>query len=238
MRNRANNDNTENTVDSIAKSIKTTIMPKVEKLQKTMDEIEEKIKRLEAFKVKPKYCQIVAEHPFKCWDCPDCQDDHGICRKTGHRFKSKEDKATIRITRHGTCPLVTPREYIQHLRDLGQEDAVPEFVERVREEGLGECLKDISGIPEAQGKIVQRDVPPERFKYMDCESHQVELCPDRENVQPGDTILFMERDSKDEYTGNAIKCHVQSVTRNCPERGLMDGYCIIEIDRKSRITKF
>ena len=52
-----------------------------------------------------------------------------------------------------------------------------------------------------------------------------ELRKDDRNYQAGDTVTLREWDGQ-EYTGNEITVGIKYVLRNCPEYGLMDGYCI------------
>lgn len=52
-----------------------------------------------------------------------------------------------------------------------------------------------------------------------------ELRKDDRNYQAGDTVTLREWDGQ-EYTGNEITVGIKYVLRDCPEYGLMDGYCI------------
>ena len=48
---------------------------------------------------------------------------------------------------------------------------------------------------------------------------------DNAGLQIGDIIILREYDG--DYTGRSITATVSYVLRNCPEWGLMEGYCII-----------
>ena len=53
-----------------------------------------------------------------------------------------------------------------------------------------------------------------------------ELRKDDRDYQVGDTVTLQEWDPEQGYTGNEITVGIIYVLRNCPEYGLMDGYCI------------
>ena len=57
---------------------------------------------------------------------------------------------------------------------------------------------------------------------------QFELQKDGRNVQVGDELLLREW-TGEHYTGRQVRVEVTYVLRNCPQYGLMDGYCIIGI---------
>ena len=52
-----------------------------------------------------------------------------------------------------------------------------------------------------------------------------ELRRDEDGMQPGDYLTLMEWDG--DYTGRTLKRQIKYVLRDCPEYGLMEGYCII-----------
>lgn len=54
---------------------------------------------------------------------------------------------------------------------------------------------------------------------------QFELRKDDRDYQVGDLVRLREWDGK-EYTGNKMIVGIKYVLRDCPEYGLMDGYCI------------
>ena len=52
-----------------------------------------------------------------------------------------------------------------------------------------------------------------------------ELRKDDRGYQVGDSVTLREWDGK-EYTGNEITVGIKYILRDCPEYGLMEGYCI------------
>lgn len=62
-----------------------------------------------------------------------------------------------------------------------------------------------------------------------------ELRKDKDNIQPGDVLDLLEWDGEN-YTGRNIRCMVTYVLRNCPEYGLMEGYCIIGIEAVGEVV--
>lgn len=52
-----------------------------------------------------------------------------------------------------------------------------------------------------------------------------ELRKDDRGYQAGDSVTLREWDGK-EYTGNEITVGIKYILRDCPEYGLMEGYCI------------
>lgn len=52
-----------------------------------------------------------------------------------------------------------------------------------------------------------------------------ELRKNDRNYQVGDSVTLREWDGA-EYTGNEITLGITYVLKDCPEYGLMDGYCI------------
>lgn len=55
-----------------------------------------------------------------------------------------------------------------------------------------------------------------------------ELRKDDRNIQVDDEIILKEWNGE-HYTGRWAKANVTYVLRDCPQYGLMDGYCIIGI---------
>lgn len=53
-----------------------------------------------------------------------------------------------------------------------------------------------------------------------------ELCKDDRNYQIGDSVTLREWLPEEGYTGNEITVGIIYVMRNCPQYGLMEGYCI------------
>lgn len=54
---------------------------------------------------------------------------------------------------------------------------------------------------------------------------QFELRKNDRNYQTGDIVIFREWDGK-QYTGREVVREIGYVLKNCPQYGLMDGYCI------------
>jgi len=77
-------------------------------------------------------------------------------------------------------------------------------------------------------KIVEKKILPRYFNDVASGAKTFELRKDEDNIQPGDALSLIEWQDG-EFTGRCIHCIVTYVLRNCPEYGLMDGYCIIGI---------
>lgn len=65
---------------------------------------------------------------------------------------------------------------------------------------------------------------PQYFKDVKSGRKRFEVRIDDRNYQPGD--MFILREWNGEYTGEYRIGIIQYVLRNCPEFGLMEGYCI------------
>ena len=52
-----------------------------------------------------------------------------------------------------------------------------------------------------------------------------ELRKDDRNYQVGDTVVLKHWDG-DAYTGEEITIKIKYILRDCPQYGLMEGYCI------------
>ena len=76
---------------------------------------------------------------------------------------------------------------------------------------------------------VKKKILPSYFKDVDKGTKTFELRKDEDNIQPGDTLDLLEWDGE-KYTGRNERCVVTYVFRDCPQYGLMDGYCIIGIE--------
>lgn len=66
---------------------------------------------------------------------------------------------------------------------------------------------------------------PQYFADVSKGIKQFELRKDDRDYQVGDLVRLREWDGK-EYTGNKMIVGIKYVLRDCPEYGLMDGYCI------------
>ncbi|MBO7697009.1 MAG: DUF3850 domain-containing protein [Methanobrevibacter sp.] len=74
-------------------------------------------------------------------------------------------------------------------------------------------------------KTVEKKILPMYFNEVANGRKRFELRKDVEGIQIGDIIVLREYDG--DYTGRSITATVSYVLRNCPEWGLMEGYCII-----------
>lgn len=66
---------------------------------------------------------------------------------------------------------------------------------------------------------------PQYYEAVSKGIKQFELRKDDRDYQVGDLVRLREWDGK-EYTGNKMIIGIKYVLRDCPEYGLMDGYCI------------
>lgn len=77
-------------------------------------------------------------------------------------------------------------------------------------------------------KNVKKKCPRKYFQDISIGTKTFELLRDEDDIQPGDVLDLLEWDGE-AYTGRNTRCEVTYVLRNCPEHGLMDGYCIVGI---------
>ena len=75
---------------------------------------------------------------------------------------------------------------------------------------------------------VEKKVLPEYYKGIRTHKKMFELRKDEDNIQPGDILVLREWDGE-KYTGDRTRREVTAVLRDCPEYGLMDGYCILSL---------
>ena len=75
-------------------------------------------------------------------------------------------------------------------------------------------------------KIVKKNISPRYFRDVIMGIKTFEICKDEDDIHSGDVVEFLEQTDED-YTGRKTQCVVSYVQRNCPECGLMDGYCIM-----------
>lgn len=75
------------------------------------------------------------------------------------------------------------------------------------------------------GRLVTIKVPPETFRAVRDYRQNFLLLRDENGLAEGDTVRLAEWDGEN-LTGLEVKL-ITFVMRNCPERGLMPGYCII-----------
>lgn len=74
------------------------------------------------------------------------------------------------------------------------------------------------------------------FSDIICAGKRFELRKDDRGYKLGDTIRLREIENG-EYTGAAIEFTIIYVLRDCPEYGLMSGYCILGFDNYSWIKQ-
>lgn len=66
---------------------------------------------------------------------------------------------------------------------------------------------------------------PQYFADVSKGIKQFELRKDDRDYQVGDLVILREW-NKGTYTGNSISVIIKYILRDCPEYGLMEGYCI------------
>ncbi len=76
------------------------------------------------------------------------------------------------------------------------------------------------------GNIFYKKILPQYFEEILKGNKDFELRKDEDDIQVGDRLVLNEFDGTN-YTGQYIAKDVKYVLRNCPQYGLMDGYCII-----------
>ncbi len=84
-------------------------------------------------------------------------------------------------------------------------------------------------------KNIKKKILPEYFKDVVSGAKTFELRKDEDDIQVGDTLDLLEW-AKEKYTGRNIRCKVTYVLRNCPEYGLMNGFCIIGIEAVGEVV--
>lgn len=75
-------------------------------------------------------------------------------------------------------------------------------------------------------KRVEKKLLPEYYAAVKKRVKTFELRKDEDDIQVGDLLIFREWDGE-KYTGHKLTRVVTYVLRNCPEYGLMEGYCIV-----------
>ena len=74
-------------------------------------------------------------------------------------------------------------------------------------------------------KVVRKKIRPQYFKAVKAREKNFELRADEDDIRVGDLLVLDEWDGY--YTGEGVRRCVKYVLRDCPEMGLMPGYCII-----------
>ena len=77
-------------------------------------------------------------------------------------------------------------------------------------------------------KKIEKKCLPEYFDAVKARRKTFEIRRDDADYQEGDILELCEWDGG-EYTGNRITREITYVLRDCPEYGLMPGYCVIAI---------
>lgn len=75
-------------------------------------------------------------------------------------------------------------------------------------------------------KTVEKKILPEYFEAVIRDEKHFEIRKDEDNLHVGDAIILKEFDGKN-FTGRATGRNITYILRNCPEHGLMEGFCII-----------
>ena len=77
------------------------------------------------------------------------------------------------------------------------------------------------------GKVHHLRTLPEYFEAVRDGIKRFEIRKDDRDFEQGDAIILDEWDGK-KYTGRHIRIEeIRYILRNCPEYGLMEGYCIL-----------
>ena len=84
-------------------------------------------------------------------------------------------------------------------------------------------------------KNIKKKILPQYFMDVVAGIKTFELRKDEDDIQPGDVLDLLEW-TGEKYTGRNIRCPVTYVLRNCPEYGLMEGYCIIGIEAVGEVV--
>ena len=75
---------------------------------------------------------------------------------------------------------------------------------------------------------VEKKVLPEYYKGIRTHKKMFEIRKDEDDIKPGDILVLREWDGE-KYTGGMTRREVTAVLRDCPEYGLMEGYCILSL---------
>ena len=77
-------------------------------------------------------------------------------------------------------------------------------------------------------KKIEKKVLPEYHKEIRAHRKMFELRKDDSDYKVGDILILREWDGE-KYTGTVVRREITYILRNCPEYGLMDGYCILSL---------
>ena len=75
-------------------------------------------------------------------------------------------------------------------------------------------------------KTIKKKILSQFFEDVMRGRKNFELRKDEDDIQRNDVLILNEYDGE-KYTGNYVVRKVDYVLRNCPQYGLMQGYCII-----------
>lgn len=100
---------------------------------------------------------------------------------------------------------------------------------RREEESMIEyTTEEIKLIPFNQRRKIEKKVLPEYYKGIRTHKKMFEIRKDEDGIKPGDILVLREWDGE-RYTGGMTRREVTAVLRDCPEYGLMNGYCILSL---------
>jgi len=88
--------------------------------------------------------------------------------------------------------------------------------------------QEMQMIPYKDRRKIERKALPKYYKGIRTHKKAFELCKDEDGIRPGDILVLREWDGE-KYTGSMTRREVTAVLRDCPEYGLMDGYCILSL---------
>lgn len=83
-------------------------------------------------------------------------------------------------------------------------------------------------IPWNQRRQIEKKVLPQYYKGIRTHKKMFEIRKDEDGIKPGDLLVLREWDGE-KYTGGRTRREVTAVLRDCPEYGLMEGYCILSL---------
>lgn len=83
-------------------------------------------------------------------------------------------------------------------------------------------------IPWNKRRQIEKKVLPQYYKGIRTHKKMFEIRKDEDGIRPGDLLILREWDGK-KYTGGRTRREVTAVLRDCPEYGLMEGYCILSL---------
>ena len=88
--------------------------------------------------------------------------------------------------------------------------------------------QEMQMIPYKDRRKIEKKVLPEYYKGIRTNMKMFELRKDEDGIKPGDILVLREWDGE-KYTGGMTRREVTAVLKECPEYGLMDGYCILSL---------